>query len=547
MKQGIIISVFIALLAAGCGQQKQLKVTYVSDPPGGTLYKQNDEPWGPCPKVILYDLNEETLAEGQLKAKGLIVRWPSGPEKRSDDPITFPVDGTYQQFTFVQPGQTPSDRHTTAPPKNERAATAPVEREDGAGLLEEPDERSLPIEETAKIAKSVDDVADEQDDAVQVTSEQVPGLHEEPDERSVPTTEMTKTAEPVNDVVEEQARQVQTESKQGAGLHEEPDERSTATADTAKTAAANDGVIEKQADARRAAESRRNIGIREGPDGAQAEAEDADLAGSGQEAQPTVVRSKSGSAPKTPEYPNVETTTKPLGDGVEMTFAKIPDGYFQTRFDPDETNNDADKNPTERVTIKSFYMGQFEVTQKQYEAIMDVNPAHFKEDPNDPNNSNRPVETVSWNDAEAFCEKLSIKLNVKCRLPSEDEWEYACQAGTTTAYYWGDDFDKQFAVTIADRGSGTENVGTRRPNAWKLYDMSGNVWEWCDEWYIDPQWPAERKYRVLRGGSWGSSQRNCRSSHCNWHTPNHRYDDCGFRIVMEVDQPSIGTVETPLP
>jgi len=507
MKQGIIIAVLVVLLTIGCGQQKQLKVTYLSDPPGGTLYKQNNEAWGPCPKVLTYDLSEKALAQGQLEARGLIVRWPSGPEERSDDPIILPIDGTDQQFTFVQPGQTPNDRHASDPPNNERTATAPVESEDDAGLREEPDEPDVTDKETTKTTELIDKVVDERDETEQAPAEQV------------------------------------------SGLREEPDEPGTRTADTTKTAGPDGGVVEKQAGAGQIPTPGHNLGIREEPDGLQAQRGAADSTGSVQESQATIARPRSQSALKLPEDPNeesvqakVETKTVDFGNGVLVEFAPISAGEFLMASGSDGNSGDADKTATQRIRIsKPFQMSVYEVTQEQYEKVMGTNPSHFK-------GPKHPVETVSWNDAEKFCAKLSSTGNGLCRLPTEAEWEYACRAGTATAYYWGDDFDDRFALTIADRGSGTENVGTRLPNAWGLYDMSGNVWEWCSDWYgehdpslaevTDPQGPSSGNFKVLRGGSWGHSQRSCRSSHRNWHTPNHRYDDCGFRIVLEAKKTS---------
>jgi len=474
MKRGIIITILVSLVVLGCGQQQQqLKITYLSDPPGGTLYRQNGELWGPCPKVLWYDLDEEALAARQLQVKGLIVRWPSGPEGRSDEIITFPIDGTDQQFTFIQSRDVPGERRMAGPAEKDAAAIPRVTSAQDPGLLEEPDEQTSPAEEEATTAVSVDDVIEERDDPIRAESELDPGLRDEPDEEEIPTT--------------------------GA----------------ATPAIAQDGVIERQAGAGR------NAGR--------------------SDRQASVAEPEEELKPSEPEDPHeqvvqikIETKTVDLGDGVGIKFALIPEGEFMMGVGIGGTRGDPNENTTQRVIIsKSFYMGVYEVTQKQYNKVMGTNPSRFR-DPNLPVETvspNLPVETVSWWDAVAFCKRLSEQGGIEYRLPTEAEWEYACRAGTKTAYYWGDDFDDRYAWTLTDRGAMTRDVGTKLGNAWGLHDMSGNVWEWCSDSYGEHD-----EFRVLRGGSWGHSRLNCRSAHRNWHTPNHRYDDCGFRIVMEVEQ-----------
>ena len=499
----------------------------MSDPPGGTLYKQNGELWGPCPKVLWYDLDEEALATGQLKAKGLVVRWPSGPEKKSDETITFPMDRTDQQFTFVQ--------------SEEQAEAVKAVSKQDVELRDEPDEQSALTREMAKAPQSVNAPTEEQANAVTAQSEKDAGLREEPEEPSVTAAETANVTGPADDVSPEQADAGQVESQKDPGLLEEPDVDEVQTANTAGSPSPNNGIIEKRA------------GTGSEPD-----------PGKGTEdGQTSVPEPRPRLSPKASEDPNeksiqVKTEIKNVdfANGVKMDFVEIPPGAFTRGSSLDENRDDSVKNPTQRVRIsKSFWIGVYEVTQEQYEKVMGVNPSSF-------GGPRRPVEKVSWNDAQIFCERLSSKENGRCRLPTEAEWEYACRAGTTTAYYWGDNFDSRYALTIADltiadHQAGTDNVGTRLRNDWGLFDMSGNVWEWCEDWYkeydpslaevIDPKGPQTGKFRVLRGGSWGHSQRNCRSAHRNWHTPNHRYDDCGFRVVLELEQPSIDAVETPLP
>ncbi len=350
MKYGIVIAVFIPLFVVSCARKQQLKVTYISDPPGGTLYKQSGTPWGPCPKVLRYDLDEDALAKGYLDARGLTVRWPSGPEKESDKLIRIPVDGTDQQYVFVQPE----------------------------------------------------------------------------DEPNAPRVQVKATI-------------------------------------------------------------------------------------------------------KTVDFTN----------GMTMEFALIPAGEFTINSPSDREAEDSNASPPRTVRIsKPFYMSVYEVTQEQHEKVTGTNPSRFK-------GPRRPVETVSWRDAQRFCRELSSIDGGRYRLATEAEWEYACRAGTTTAYYWGDDFDDRYGWAITNSKGATHEVGTQLPNAWGLHDMAGNAAEWCQDWYgqydpnsaeqVDPKGPSEGVYRILRGGSWGHTRASCRSAHRNWHTPDHTYDDCGIRIVLELE------------
>jgi formylglycine-generating enzyme required for sulfatase activity len=172
-----------------------------------------------------------------------------------------------------------------------------------------------------------------------------------------------------------------------------------------------------------------------------------------------------------------------------------------------------------KVPDATFAIGKYPVTQEQYQAVIETNPSHFQGNPQN------PVESVSYGDAQAFCQKLSQVTGKNYRLPTESEWEYACRAGTTTDYYFGDDANQlgDYAWYYGNSQKTTHPVGQKKPNAWGLYDMSGNVWEWCeDDWhdsYIGAPTDGSAWIKngndncsLLRGGSWGNYPINCRSA-----------------------------------
>ena len=173
-----------------------------------------------------------------------------------------------------------------------------------------------------------------------------------------------------------------------------------------------------------------------------------------------------------------------------------------------------------QVPGESCWLGRYPVTQEQYEAIIGSNPSNFK-------GRRRPVEQVNWEEAQAFCRKLQEKFGGSFGLPREAIWEKACRAGTSTSYNNGTDNDSglsQVAWYSGNSGSETHEVGGKRPNAWGFYDMHGNVWEWCEEWY------SSGSSRVIRGGSWGSSSDSCTSSCRSYSSPGYRSYDLGFRV-----------------
>ena len=214
--------------------------------------------------------------------------------------------------------------------------------------------------------------------------------------------------------------------------------------------------------------------------------------------------------------------------------------------------NDSDywEKPAHEVTLtKPFYVGRFEVTQEQYQQVMGVNPGLFQ-------GRDLPVEPVSWEEAEEFCKKASEVARASgsrgdpegrptvIRLPTEAEWEHACRAGTRTTYNTGDteaDLDRA-AWCSANSGNGSHPVGQKTPNAWGLYDIHGNVWEWCADWYrdygpeiaTDPQGPTKGRFRVLRGGSWIDDPGTCRSARRYRGDPDARnyLIDLGFRVAV---------------
>ena len=222
------------------------------------------------------------------------------------------------------------------------------------------------------------------------------------------------------------------------------------------------------------------------------------------------------------------------GGGVTMKLVFIPAGSFMMGSDKGQS----DEKPVHRVTLtRGFYIGIYEVTQGQWRALMGDNPAKFKGD-------QRPVERVSWNDCQEFIRKLNARASALVRLPTEAEWEYACRAGTRTKYYWGDGSARAYAWYLGNSGSQTHPVGQKLPNAFGLYDMSGNVWEWCGDWYDkgyyasspsrDPKGPASGKYRCLRGWSWSYCARFCRSASRLRVTPGDSDFNYGFRVAVSV-------------
>ena len=197
----------------------------------------------------------------------------------------------------------------------------------------------------------------------------------------------------------------------------------------------------------------------------------------------------------------------------------------------------ADAHPV--ILSKGFYLGKLEVTQEQYERIMGNNPGTFK-------GENLPVEMVSWDDAMAFCKALNrrerrVPRGWEFTLPTEAQWEYACRAGTTTKYSWGDDINSKLANYAGSGLKKTRAVGSYRPNAWGFFDMHGNVWEWTADWYgiyptgsvIDPIGVASDSRRVLRGGSWYTGGAALRSARRESNTPSPRTNSFGFRVGFQ--------------
>ena len=177
----------------------------------------------------------------------------------------------------------------------------------------------------------------------------------------------------------------------------------------------------------------------------------------------------------------------------------------------------------EKITTPSFCLAKYPVTQAQYEEIMGKNPSYFK--------GHRPVECVSWHDAVAFCKKLSEREGRTYRLPTEAEWEFACRAGTKTEYYTGDTEEDlaRAGWYVGNSDNQTHPVGQKEPNAFGLYDMHGNVWEWCADWYDEP-----KGRRVLRGGAWDLVSVYCRSAYRFGFGPVSRYVYLGFRVLLEL-------------
>jgi formylglycine-generating enzyme required for sulfatase activity len=246
-----------------------------------------------------------------------------------------------------------------------------------------------------------------------------------------------------------------------------------------------------------------------------------------------------------------------LGGCVKLELVQLPAGTFMMGSPLTEPGRNPDEARHEVTLSRPFYMGKYAVLQEQYEAVTGHNPSYFK-------NAKNPVEMVLFEDAQAFCEKLSAKVGRLMRLPTEAEWEYACRAGTQTEYCSGDGLEALkktgWCSYDGDWGSARQikAAGTLQPNAWGLYDMHGNLWEWCQDWYderyfsqspgavrldsqavlsgppqkdIDPQGPQTGVIRVLRGGSWYFDPEFCRSASRIGGRLDLKDSNCGFRVA----------------
>ena len=234
--------------------------------------------------------------------------------------------------------------------------------------------------------------------------------------------------------------------------------------------------------------------------------------------------------------------TLDLGNGVTIKLVRIEAGTFMMGYEKWVT----DEKPVHQVTIsRAFYMGTTEVTQAQWKAVMNTQPwegqVYAKA------GADHAASWISWDDATAFCTALSKKTGRTVRLPTEAEWEYACRAGTTTVYSFGDDLSKLGDYAWYDGNAQSKGekyahpVGRKKPNAWGLYDMHGNVYEWCVDWHAnsyanagdrDPKGPATGKKRVLRSGSWRFTLAHCHSAARHKDSPDLRDFAHGLRVAV---------------
>jgi len=243
-----------------------------------------------------------------------------------------------------------------------------------------------------------------------------------------------------------------------------------------------------------------------------------------------------------------EYSREDLGNGVTLDMVAIPGGTFMMGSPETEKERFSSESPQHSVTVPAFFMAKYPVTQAQWQAVMGNNPSNFK-------GANRPVESVSWNQAVAFCQKLSQITGKNYRLPSEAEWEYACRAGTTTPFYFGEtittdlaNYDGNYTYGNGPKGvfrRETTDVGSFPPNAFGLYDMHGNVWEWCaDHWHENyngaptdgSAWTSRgnSNLRLLRGGGCYDDPGFCRSARRGYLGPGIRNHNIGFRIGISL-------------
>ena len=264
---------------------------------------------------------------------------------------------------------------------------------------------------------------------------------------------------------------------------------------------------------------------------------------------PATQPTKPKTTPKQTNPPS-KTTASPtpaIPSSIANNMVYIPGGTFWMGCSPGDTECDVDESPRHKVTLSPYYIGKYEVTQAEWWAVMGNNPSRFG------GCDNCPVEQVSWNDVQVFIKKLNQLTGQRYRLPTEAEWEYAARGGTTTKFHTGNclstsqaNYDGNYPAEGCSKGQYRQKTlpaGSFSPNGYGLYDMSGNVWEWCSDWYgvdyysssptTEPQGPGSGLRRVVRGGSWLSYALVCRVSDRFGFTPDFRIFDFGLRLARD--------------
>ena len=265
--------------------------------------------------------------------------------------------------------------------------------------------------------------------------------------------------------------------------------------------------------------------------------------------------SKSAEAPKShaENFAGKKDVSLDLGGGIKLDLVLIPAGTFEMGSPANEAERDGNERQFTVTISKPYYMGKYDVTQEQYKAVTGENPSEHKSNPKN------PVDNVTWEDAQTFCNKLGQRIGRKANLPTEAQWEYACRAGTTTPFYFGENitaaqanYNGQAPYHGGAKGEFRAKptpVGSFPPNAFGLYDMHGNVWQWCLDTIAeyptgpqtDPEGPTNPTQHNIRGGSWANGANDCRSAHRNGTESRHGH--VGFRIIMEAG--TVADTKTP--
>lgn len=222
-------------------------------------------------------------------------------------------------------------------------------------------------------------------------------------------------------------------------------------------------------------------------------------------------------------------------NGIKYNMVWVEGGTFRMGATSEQGSEISDEKPVHSVTLSGYYIGKTEVTQALWQAVMGSNPSYFEGD-------DLPVEQVSWDDCQEFIRKLNSLTGQNFRLPTEAEWEFACRGGNNSRgyKYSGSNYIDNVAWYDGNSGDKTHPVATKSPNELGIYDMSGNVWEWCADWYGDyssgrqtnPKGPYGGSFRVNRGGSWFNYARCCRSSLRDNYYPSYRINYLGLRLAL---------------